>query len=147
MNTLISDDDSEFRTSQSPYVIDDLSWREEALCAQVDPEIFFPEKGQPTRDAKKICDTCGVREQCLQWAMATNQRHGVWGGLTARERSNLARSEDSHVTTRKTEREDTILQLHTASVPPPEIAKRFEITERSVHRIVKKARHRQQLSA
>jgi WhiB family redox-sensing transcriptional regulator len=147
MNNLITDDDSQSRTSQSPNAIDDLSWREDALCAQVDPEIFFPEKGQPTRDAKKICATCDVREQCLQWAITANQRHGVLGGLTARERSRLARGEETRVTTRKTKREDTILQLHTASVPPTEIAQRFEITERSVHRIVKKARQRQQQSA
>ncbi|MFE4834474.1 WhiB family transcriptional regulator [Arthrobacter sp. NPDC056691] len=147
MNTLIPDDDSPSRTPQSPDFVDDPSWREDALCAQVDPELFFPEKGQPSRDAKKICSTCDVREQCLQWAMTANQRHGVWGGLTARERSRLAQSRDAHVTTRNTEREDTIFQLHTASVPPTEIAQRFEITERSVHRIVKKARQRRQRSA
>ena len=147
MNNLIPEDDSQSRTPQSTNVFDDLSWREDALCAQVDPELFFPEKGQPSRDAKKICATCDVREQCLQWAMAANQRHGVWGGLTARERSSLAGGGDSHVTARNTEREDTIFQLHTASVPPTEIAQRFEITERSVHRIVKKARQRRQRSA
>jgi WhiB family redox-sensing transcriptional regulator len=147
MNTLISGDDSESRISISPAAIDDLSWREDARCAQVDPELFFPEKGQPTSDAKKICATCAVREQCLQWAMAANQRHGVWGGLTARERSSLARGEDSHATARNTEREDSIFQLHTASVPPTEIALRFAITERSVHRIVKKARQRRQRRA
>ena len=128
----------------------DLSWQENALCTQIDPELFFPEKGQSPRDARKICASCEVREQCLQWAMATNQRHGVWGGLTSHERSMLARTGNKTRrlrTAKKAMREDTIVQLHKASVPVPEIAQRFEITERSVHRIVKKARELQKQSA
>jgi WhiB family transcriptional regulator, redox-sensing transcriptional regulator len=144
------DAETPFRVALSPDGTEDLSWQENALCTQVDAEIFFPEKGRSPRDAKKICAGCDVREQCLQWAMATNQRHGVWGGLTSQERSILARDGDKTRklrTTKKTVREDVIVQLHKASVPPTEIAQRFEITERTVHRIVKRARERQQQSA
>ena len=145
----MSEIESSLRTVLVPGENEDLSWQEDALCAQVDPELFFPEKGQPSRDAKKICAGCEVRKQCLQWAIATNQRHGVWGGLTSRERNILARGEKIRKTrtVKKTVREDAILQLHTASVPPTEIAQRFKINERTVHRIVKKARERQQRSA
>ncbi len=64
----------------------DLSWRQRALCSQTDPEVFFPEKGGSTKDAKQVCAHCEVREQCLQWAIAHDERFGIWGGLSERER-------------------------------------------------------------
>ncbi|KAA8821647.1 WhiB family transcriptional regulator [Bifidobacterium vespertilionis] len=64
----------------------DLSWQHKALCAQTDPEAFFPEKGGSTRDAKRICAQCEVREQCLQWAIDHDERFGIWGGMSERER-------------------------------------------------------------
>jgi WhiB family transcriptional regulator, redox-sensing transcriptional regulator len=66
-------------------------WREQALCAQTDPEAFFPEKGIPTQPAKRICLGCEVRPECLDYALDTGQRHGVWGGLSERERRRLDR--------------------------------------------------------
>jgi WhiB family redox-sensing transcriptional regulator len=68
---------------------DPLSWQEDSLCAQTDPEAFFPEKGGSTRDAKKICTSCEVRTQCLQYALANDERFGIWGGLSERERRKL----------------------------------------------------------
>src|SRR5699024_2093425 len=65
---------------QAPIIVDgffddalfdhagELSWQERALCAQIAPEVFFPEKGGSTREAKKICLRCEVREECLQYA-------------------------------------------------------------------------------
>ena len=61
----------------------------EALCAQTDPEAFFPEKGGSTRDAKRVCGVCPVREECLQYAMDNDERFGIWGGLSERERRRL----------------------------------------------------------
>lgn len=66
-----------------------LSWQSEALCAQTDPEAFFPEKGGSTRDAKRICESCDVRAQCLEYALANDERFGIWGGLSERERRRL----------------------------------------------------------
>lgn len=66
-----------------------LSWQTDALCAQTDPEAFFPEKGGSTRDAKKICMSCEVRAQCLQYALENDERFGIWGGLSERERRKL----------------------------------------------------------
>lgn len=66
-----------------------LSWQDGALCAQTDPEVFFPEKGGSPRDAKKICASCDVRSECLEYALVTNERFGVWGGLSERERRKL----------------------------------------------------------
>ncbi len=62
------------------------SWRLEALCAETDPEAFFPEKGGSTREAKRVCAGCPVRMQCLEFALAGDERFGIWGGLSERER-------------------------------------------------------------
>ncbi|AKK10515.1 WhiB family transcriptional regulator [Corynebacterium uterequi] len=66
-------------------------WQDQALCAQTDPEAFFPEKGGSTREAKRICQACAVRDECLEFALEHDQRFGVWGGLTDRERRRLRR--------------------------------------------------------
>ena len=66
-----------------------LAWQSDALCAQTDPEAFFPEKGGSTRDAKKICGTCEVRVRCLEYALTNDERFGIWGGLSERERRKL----------------------------------------------------------
>ncbi len=68
-----------------------LAWQADALCAQTDPESFFPEKGGSTRDAKKICTSCEVRSECLEYALANDERFGIWGGLSERERRKLRR--------------------------------------------------------
>jgi WhiB family transcriptional regulator, redox-sensing transcriptional regulator len=66
-----------------------LGWQERALCAQTDPEAFFPEKGGSTREAKKVCLSCDVRAECLEYALGHDERFGIWGGLSERERRRL----------------------------------------------------------
>jgi WhiB family redox-sensing transcriptional regulator len=66
-----------------------LAWQADSLCAQTDPEAFFPEKGGSTRDAKKICASCEVKTQCLEYALGNDERFGIWGGLSERERRKL----------------------------------------------------------
>jgi WhiB family redox-sensing transcriptional regulator len=66
-----------------------LGWQERALCAQTDPEAFFPEKGGSTREAKRVCLGCDVRSECLEYALAHDERFGIWGGLSERERRRL----------------------------------------------------------
>ncbi|MDR2620836.1 MAG: WhiB family transcriptional regulator [Propionibacteriaceae bacterium] len=68
-----------------------LAWQESALCAQTDPEAFFPEKGGSTREAKRVCAQCDVREQCLEYALLNDERFGIWGGLSERERRGVRR--------------------------------------------------------
>jgi WhiB family transcriptional regulator, redox-sensing transcriptional regulator len=70
---------------------DQDQWQERALCAQTDPEAFFPEKGGSTREAKRICMGCEVRDECLDYALAHDERFGIWGGLSERERRRLKR--------------------------------------------------------
>lgn len=67
----------------------DELWQEKALCAQTDPEAFFPEKGGSTREAKRICQGCEVKGECLEYALANDERFGIWGGLSERERRRL----------------------------------------------------------
>lgn len=64
-------------------------WVTEALCAQVDNEIFFPDKGGSVREGKQVCAQCPVAAECLDYALANNERFGIWGGLSERERRKL----------------------------------------------------------
>ncbi|HEY4018390.1 MAG TPA: WhiB family transcriptional regulator [Pseudonocardiaceae bacterium] len=68
---------------------EEQEWQERALCAQTDPEAFFPEKGGSTREAKRICLGCEVRSECLEYALEHDERFGIWGGLSERERRKL----------------------------------------------------------
>ena len=79
------------RLRDLPPATDDDQWQERALCAQTDPEAFFPEKGGSTREAKRICMGCEVRDACLEYALAHDERFGIWGGLSERERRRLKR--------------------------------------------------------
>jgi WhiB family redox-sensing transcriptional regulator len=63
-----------------------LLWQEGALCAQTDPDAFFPEKGGTTLPAKRVCAVCDVRADCLAYAFRTDERFGIWGGMSAFER-------------------------------------------------------------
>lgn len=69
-----------------------LAWQQKALCAQTDPEAFFPEKGGSTREAKAVCMSCEVQAQCLSYALSNDERFGIWGGLSERERRRLRRA-------------------------------------------------------
>jgi WhiB family redox-sensing transcriptional regulator len=62
------------------------AWIDDALCAQTDPEIFFPSKGAPGKAAKRVCRACPVRSECLAEAVENQVSWGVWGGLGTRER-------------------------------------------------------------
>ena len=65
------------------------SWIEDGICAQTDQEAFFPEVRKSAERAKAICRRCPVREQCLQWALETHERYGVWGGYSPKERARI----------------------------------------------------------
>ena len=67
-------------------------WEEQALCSQIDPDSFFPEKGDLATQAKKVCrDRCLVRLKCLVTAVEHNERNCVWGGVSERQRRRLAK--------------------------------------------------------
>jgi len=74
-----------------------MDWRNDAACKDEDPDVFFPigTTGiavEQVEDAKRICAQCLVQEPCLEFALASNQDAGVWGGLTEDERRTLKRA-------------------------------------------------------
>ncbi|HEY2086986.1 MAG TPA: WhiB family transcriptional regulator [Mycobacterium sp.] len=73
-----------------PSSSDDEEWRHEAACASVGGDFWFPEKGGSTAEAKKVCRTCPVVTECGEYALATQQRFGIWGNLSERERRHIA---------------------------------------------------------
>ena len=68
------------------------AWHDAGLCAQTDPDAFYPDKGQPTAPAKRICAACPVRTLCLDHAITNDERHGIWGGTSPNERRHLRRA-------------------------------------------------------
>jgi len=76
-------------TAETQTTLPDQAWTLDALCAQVGPELWFPEQSGPNLAAKAVCARCDVRAECLAFALATNQAFGVWGGLSAVERRAL----------------------------------------------------------
>jgi WhiB family redox-sensing transcriptional regulator len=70
---------------------EDRSWQDYANCLGVDPDLFFPERGASTREAKEVCRGCVVREECLEFALENGEKFGIWGGMSERERRRLRR--------------------------------------------------------
>ncbi len=66
-------------------------WQENANCLGVDPDLFFPERGASTREAKTVCRGCEVRVDCLEYTLAHGEKFGIWGGLSERERRRVRR--------------------------------------------------------
>lgn len=67
-------------------------WQNFANCLGVDPDLFFPERGASTKEAKAVCQACVVREDCLEYALENSEKFGIWGGLSERERRRLRRA-------------------------------------------------------
>lgn len=79
-----------------------------AVCAQTDPELWFPEKGGSAREARRLCRSCPFLAACRSWTLAhpSEAAHGVWGGLTARQRARiLANQRRAHASESKSTRE------------------------------------------
>ena len=70
---------------------EDTSWQDQANCLGVDPDLFFPERGASTREAKEVCRGCVVRAECLEFALQNGEKFGIWGGLSERERRRIRR--------------------------------------------------------
>ena len=70
---------------------EEKSWQDFANCLGVDPDLFFPERGASTREAKEVCRGCVVREDCLEYALQNGEKFGIWGGMSERERRRIRR--------------------------------------------------------
>ena len=82
-------DKLDFRANRSSS--GDHAWQDEANCLGVDPDLFFPERGASTREAKEVCRGCVVKDDCLEYALENGEKFGIWGGLSERERRRLRR--------------------------------------------------------
>ena len=67
------------------------TWRQAAACRGYEASTFYPETAEAAGVAKQICAGCKVRAMCLETALRNQERYGVWGGLTERERARLGR--------------------------------------------------------
>ena len=67
------------------------NWWDEANCLGVDPDLFFPERGASTREAKAVCRGCVVSDECLEYALRNSEKFGIWGGMSERERRRVRR--------------------------------------------------------
>ncbi len=67
------------------------SWRHQAACHGLDPQIFYPDLDEEAVVAKAVCEVCPVRRSCLEHALNVREKEGVWGGATERERRRLLR--------------------------------------------------------
>jgi WhiB family transcriptional regulator, redox-sensing transcriptional regulator len=71
---------------------EDRSWQSRANCMGVDPDLFFPERGASTKEAKEVCRGCVVKDECLEFALQNSEKFGIWGGMSERERRRVRRS-------------------------------------------------------
>lgn len=130
--------DSLDRAIAAPSTVTDEvpSWHSDALCAQTDPEEFFPPPGGATSRAKRVCAECPVRAACLDHALTYNEQHGIWGGKTPRERQELQLTTaiESGPTLQQ-QQARTIATLSAQNVPAESIANQLGITTRQVYRI------------
>lgn len=76
----------------------DRDWMRDAPCRGMDAALFFPERGESTREAKATCATCNVSAECLDYAMRNQIKFGIWGGRSERERRTLRRAERERMT-------------------------------------------------
>jgi WhiB family redox-sensing transcriptional regulator len=78
-------------THRRRFDLGDRTWQGQDNCLGVDPDLFFPERGASTREAKGVCRGCVVRDDCLEYALVNGEKFGIWGGLSERERRQLRR--------------------------------------------------------
>lgn len=111
-------------------------WRADARCAQIDPELMFPESREDNDRAKAVCSSCTVTEQCLTWALAHDERFGVWGGLTAAERLELKTKRKRHPRAGETfvppHRLPDLVGDDFFDAPIAELARRYDVDEASI---------------
>lgn len=70
---------------------EEMVWQNYANCLGVDPDLFFPERGASTREAKEVCRGCVVQDECLEFALSNGEKFGIWGGKSERERRRVRR--------------------------------------------------------
>jgi WhiB family redox-sensing transcriptional regulator len=62
------------------------TWQARAACIGLGPDLFFPERGELTADARAVCARCPVSAECREYALSTAEKFGIWGGTSERAR-------------------------------------------------------------
>ena len=65
------------------------TWRDDAACKGLDTTLFHPERGANVKRAKQVCQGCSVVGECLAYALVNYEKHGIWGGMSERQRRDL----------------------------------------------------------
>ncbi|MDK1009988.1 MAG: WhiB family transcriptional regulator [Actinomycetota bacterium] len=78
-----------------------MAWQDFAHCRGADPDLFFPERGASTRAAKTICRECSVQDECLEFAIVSSEKFGIWGALSERERRKIRKERQIAARARK----------------------------------------------
>ena len=114
-------------------------WRDLAACRGADLDVFFPGRGQSAGPARQVCAACPVRQPCLDYAISNRISHGVWGGLTGRERRAL---QSRWVRTSRRDRDRAVLAAEAAGYTAAAIGRSFGLSRTSVTRVVARADRR-----
>ena len=109
-------------------------WRQRAACRGTDLDVFFPERGEPAEPARQVCARCPVCQPCLEYALSNRITHGIWGGLTERERRPL---QSRLVQDSRRARDRAILAADAAGYTTAAIGRSFGLSRASVTRIVR----------
>ena len=109
-------------------------WRELAACRGTDLEVFFPGRGETAGPARQVCAACPVRQACLDYAISNRITHGIWGGLTERERRALR---SGWVRATRRDRDRAVLAAEAAGYTAAAISRSFGLSRTSVTRIVR----------
>jgi WhiB family transcriptional regulator, redox-sensing transcriptional regulator len=115
-------------------------WRELAACRGTDLNLFFPERGEWAGPARRVCAGCPVREPCLDYAITNRIVHGIWGGLTERERRALR---SRWVRASRQDRDRAILAAEAAGYTAAAISRAFGLARTSVSRVLARDADRQ----
>jgi len=73
------------------YIMKGSGWIEKAKCRGTDPDLFFPERGESTKEAKSVCRDCPIKRECLEYAVQGVEKFGIWGEMSERERRTVRR--------------------------------------------------------
>ena len=108
-------------------------WRELAACRGTDLNLFFPGRGESAEPARRVCASCPVRQPCLDYALSHGIVHGIWGGLTERDRRALR---SRHASAARRERDAAIAAAATAGYTIAAIGRAFGLAATSVSRVL-----------
>ena len=109
-------------------------WRERAACRGAELDVFYPERGETAEPARQVCAACPVRQPCLEYALSNRITHGIWGGLTDRERRPL---QTRLVQDARRDRDRAILAAEAAGYTTAAIGRSFGLSRTSITRIVR----------